>query len=46
MKTKIYTNKSNRIYRNGQLVQGLGSIFKKMYRDKAIDKKLYNYYNI
>ena len=23
MKTKIYTNKSNRIYRNGQLVQGL-----------------------
>jgi len=27
-------------------VQGLGSIFDKMYRDKAIDKKLYNYYNI
>ena len=26
-------------------VQGLGSIFKKMYRDKAIDKKLYDFYN-
>tara|TARA_R100000655_G_C2919834_1_gene182076 strand:+ start:61 stop:636 length:576 start_codon:yes stop_codon:yes gene_type:complete len=26
-------------------VQGLGSIFQKMYRDKAIDKKLYDFYN-
>ena len=26
-------------------VQGLGSIFKKMYRDAAIDKKLYDFYN-
>ena len=26
-------------------VQGLGSIFKKMHRDAAIDKKLYNFYN-
>jgi len=26
-------------------VQGLGSIFKKMYIDKAIDKKLYDFYN-
>ena len=27
-------------------IQGLGSIFKKMYRDAAIDKKLYDFYNI
>ena len=26
-------------------VQGLGSIFKKMYIDKAIDEKLFNFYN-
>jgi hypothetical protein len=26
-------------------VQGLGSIFKKMYRDASIDKKLYDFYN-
>ena len=26
-------------------VQGLGSIFQKMYRDAAIDKKLYDFYN-
>ena len=26
-------------------VQGLGSIFQKMHRDKAIDKKLYDFYN-
>ena len=26
-------------------VQGLGSIFKKMYRDAAINKKLYDFYN-
>jgi len=26
-------------------IQGLGSMFLKMYRDAAIDKKLYNFYN-
>ena len=26
-------------------IQGIGSIFEKMYRDKAIEKKLYDFYN-
>tara|TARA_R100001082_G_scaffold109116_1_gene85629 strand:- start:363 stop:977 length:615 start_codon:yes stop_codon:yes gene_type:complete len=30
---------------SGRQVQGLGSVFKKMYRDAAIDKKLYDFYN-